>query len=397
MAGKNGPRQGGEELASEYDVIVVGAGITGSSAAYWLKKKGAGKVLLLEKGPSPACSNTVRSFYTIPLMARLAKEAVDLFHHLSDELGNDGGFKNTGFTKLIPPDWVETAKKTVAMHQSLGIDTTLIDAVEFAREHEWLNPDGVGVVVYEADSGYADPVQTTEAFVDAFSAAGGEVLFNLACRNLIRQGDRITGVETENGTLSAGAVINAAGPWARYLAEFAGLDLPMRAVREQDTVWEMRPGRPLPTTPVANAVEATYLRPLGGLRWLMGRGYPKPYVEVDPNNFKESLDNEAAIEMYELTLGRVLSIDGAKLLGGYAALYDVSPDWLPFVGPRSGLEGYYDLSAGSGHLFKTGPIFARKLADWILDNKVDDDFRQFSHDRIAAGDLFEQGFGGNRV
>ena len=84
-------------MSSEYDVIVVGAGITGSSAAYWLKKKGAGKVLLLEKGAGPACSNTgksaaiVRSFYTIPVMARLAKEAVDLFHHLSDELGNGQG------------------------------------------------------------------------------------------------------------------------------------------------------------------------------------------------------------------------------------------------------------------------------------------------------------------
>ena len=390
-------------MASNYDVIVVGAGITGSSAAYWLKKKGVDKVLLLEKGTGPACSNTgksaaiVRSFYTIPVMARIAKEAVGLFHRLTEELGKDGGFKHTGFTQLIPPDWVELAREKVAMHQSLGIDTTLIDPVEFAREHQWLNPDGVGVVVYEASSGYADPVQTTEAFADAFADAGGEVRFRSPCRGLIREGDRITGIETEDGLLSAGAVINAAGPWARYLAEFAGLDMPMRSVREQDTVWEMRPGRPLPTTPVANAVDATYLRPMGGLRWLIGRAYPKPYVEVDPNNFKESLDNEAAMEMYELTSGRVLSVEGATLLEGYAALYDVTPDWLPFVGPRDGLEGYYDLSGGSGHLFKTGPIIARELVDWIVDGKVADDFRQFSHDRVAAGNLFQQGFGGNRA
>ncbi len=390
-------------MTSNFDVIVVGAGITGSSAAYWLKKKGVDKVLLLEKGAGPACSNTgksaaiVRSFYTIPVMARIAKEAVELFHRLADELGKDGGFKPTGFTQLIPPDWVDMATEKVAMHQSLGIDTTLADPVEFARHHQWLDPDGVGAVVFEANSGYADPVRTTEAFAEAFAAAGGEARFRSPCRGLIRQGDRITGIETEDGTLSAGAVINAAGPWARYLAEFAGLDMPMRAVREQDTVWEMRPGRPLPTTPVANAVDATYLRPMGGLRWLMGRAYPKPYDEVDPNNFKESMDNEAAMEMYELTLRRVPGVAGARLLEGYAALYDVTPDWLPFVGPRDGLEGYYDLSGGSGHLFKTGPIIARELAEWILDGKVADDFRQFSHDRIAAGNLFQQGFGGNRA
>jgi sarcosine oxidase, subunit beta len=390
-------------VATDFDFIVIGAGISGSSTAYWLKKKGVGKVLLLEKGARPACSNTgksaaiVRSFYTIPVMARLAKEAVHLFHHLSDELGNDGGFKHTGFTQLLPPDWVEIARDKVAMHRSIGIETTLIDPDEFARENEWLNPEGVGVVVYEANSGYADPVQTTEAFVEAFSAAGGEARFRTPCRRLIRRGNRITGVETEDGRLSAGAVINAAGPWARYLAEFAGLDMPLRAVREQDTVWEMRPGRPLPTTPIANAVDAIYLRPLGGLRWLMGRAYPKPYVDVDPNNFKESLDNEAAMEMYALTARRVLTIEGATLLEGYAALYDVTPDWLPFVGPRDGLDGYYDFSGGSGHMFKTAPMIARELVDWILDGRVADDFRQFSHDRIAAGNLFQQAFGGNRA
>jgi sarcosine oxidase subunit beta len=390
-------------MATNFDIIVIGAGISGSSTAYWLKKKGVGKVLLLEKGAGPACSNTgksaaiVRSFYTIPVMARLAKEAVALFHYLADELGRDGMFKHTGFTQLIPRDWVETARNIVAMHRSLGIETALVDPAEFARENTWLNPGGVGVVVYETRSGYADPVQTTEAFVEAFSAAGGQVRFRTPCRRLIREGDRITGVETEDGPLSAGAVVNAAGPWARYLAEFAGLDMPLRAVREQDTVWEMRPGRPLPTTPVANAVDATYMRPMGGLRWLMGRAYPKPYVDVDPNNFKQSLDNDAAMEMYELTVGRIPTIEGAKLLEGYAALYDVTPDWLPFVGPRDGLEGYYDFSGGSGHMFKTAPMIARELVDWILDGRVADDFRQFSHDRIAAGNLFQQGFGGNRA
>lgn len=390
-------------MAADFDIIVIGAGISGSSAAYWLKKKGVGRVLLLEQGAGPACANTgksaaiVRSFYTIPVMARIAKEAVHLFHHLKDELGRDGGFKHTGFTQLIPPDWVETTREKVAMHRSLGIESAMIDPEDFARENPWLNPDGVGVVVYETSSGYADPVQTTEAFVEAFSAAGGEVRFRSPCRRLIRQGDRITGVETEDGLLSAGAVINAAGPWARYLAEFVGLDMPMRAVREQDTVWEMRPGRPLPTTPVANAVDATYLRPMGGLRWLMGRAYPKPYVDVDPNNFKQTLDNDAAMEMYELTAGRIPTIEGAKLLEGYAALYDVTPDWLPFVGPRDGVAGYYDFSGGSGHMFKTAPIIARELAAWIVDGQVADDFRQFSHDRVAAGNLFQQGFGGNRA
>ena len=390
-------------MASTYDFVVVGAGICGSSAAYYLKKNGAGKVLLVERGPSPASSNTgksaaiVRTFYTIPLMARLAKAAVDMFASFKDEFATDGGFRQTGFTQLFPEEWVDIATEKVAMHKSLGIDTRTIDPSDFARQHQWLNPKGIGIVVYEENSGYADPVRTTEAFVNAFVAAGGEARFRTPCRGLIREGDRVTGVLLEDGPLTAGTVINAAGPWSRFLAEHAGIDLPIRAVREQDTVWEVPAGRPMPTTPVANAVEAVYMRPLGGERWLLGRGYPKPYVDVDPNNFKESLDNDAALDMHERWTKRVPPLQGAKLLEGYAALYDVTPDWMPFVGPRQGLEGYCDMAGGSGHLFKTGPVIARELVLWLLEGKVADDFRQFSHDRVAADNLFNQSFGGNRV
>ena len=93
---------------------------------------------------------------------------------------------------------------------------------------------------------------------------------------------------------------------------------------------------------------------------------------------------------------RVPALQGARLIDSYAALYDVTPDWTPFFGPRSGIEGYYDACGGSGNSFKTGPVLAEELADWMIDGAVRDDFRQLSHDRIAAENPFKQAFGGNR-
>ena len=132
------------------------------------------------------------------------------------------------------------------MHRDLGIDTDFVPEDEWARRFPWLNRDGVGAIVFERSSGYADPVQTTEAFVASFARAGGEFRPRTPVRALLREGDRVTGVLLDDGPVSAGGVINAAGPWARFLAESAGLDLPLRAVREQDAIWEVRPGRPLP-------------------------------------------------------------------------------------------------------------------------------------------------------
>ena len=384
------------------DVVVVGAGILGASTAYFLRKSGVNKVLLIERG-DPASGGTgksaaiVRSYYSVPVMARLAQEAVSLFHNLEAEIGVDGGFHATGFTQLVPPDWVNTAKELVAMHQSLGVDTDFVPESDWEKRFPWLEQDGIGAIVFEASSGYADPVQTTEGFVAAFQRDGGEFRPRTPVRSLMRDGDRISGVVLEQENITAGVVVNAAGPWSRFLAESVELDLPIHSVREQDSVWEVPTGRPLPTTPVSNPIEATYMRPMGEGRWLFGRGYPKPYFDVDPYNYKESADENFVLDLRDRWCRRIPSLQGSKLLHAYAALYDVTPDWIPFVGPREGLEGYCDAAGGSGHAFKTGPIFGRELAEWIANNNVRDDFRHFSYDRLASGNSFNQAFGGNRV
>ncbi len=389
-------------MSIHYDVIVVGAGITGASVGYFLKKKGVARVLVLDRGDGPASSNTgksagiVRTFYTVPLLARLAKAALDLFNGLPDELGKTGGFEPTGFMQLLPPDWMDIIDGIMTMQRSYGIETGLIDPSEFEHRFPWLDPDGVAAVLFEPNSGYADPLLTTEAYADAFVAAGGEFRFRTSARSLLRDGDKITGVMLDEGPVSAGAVVNAAGPWAKFLAASAGLEMEMVAVREQDTVWEVREGRPMPTTPVGNSLEAVYLRPMGGRRWIIGRGYPKPYVEVDPYNYKVTADNDFELDLLDRMGRRIPPLQGAQLIDSYAALYDVTPDWTPYFGPRAGLDGYYDACGGSGNSFKTGPVLARELVDWMIDDTVAVDFRQLSYDRIGEGNLFKQAFGGNR-
>jgi sarcosine oxidase subunit beta len=200
----------------------------------------------------------------------------------------------------------------------------------------------------------------------------------------------------DEGPVKAGGVVNSAGPWSRFLAETIDLELPLRALREQDTILEAREGREMPTTPNSNAIEPTYMRSLGEGRWLLGRGFPKPYFDVDPYNYKETADNDFSVEALDMMTKRVPPLQGARVIDGYAALYDVTPDWTPFFGPRTGLECYYDACGGSGHAFKTGPILARELVNWMLENKVADDYRRLSYDRVDDDELFVSTFGGNR-
>jgi sarcosine oxidase subunit beta len=282
------------------------------------------------------------------------------------------------------------------MQRRLGVETTLLDGAEGARDLAWLNPEDVAGICHEPRGGYADAVRVTEAYIEGVRARGGEIRERTPARALLGDASRVAGVLTEDGPVTAGVVVNAAGPWAAPLAASAGLALPMRALREQDTVWQARSGRPLPDTSISNAVDATYLRPLGGGRFVYGRGYPKDYEDVDPYNYKQSPDESFIADVATRIERRYPTLAGATRIDAYTALYDVTPDWYPFVGPRTGVEGYADASGGSGHGFKLGPAIGLELARWLTGGGVAADFRQLCHDRIAAGELFTGAYGGNR-
>jgi sarcosine oxidase, subunit beta len=383
-----------------YDAIVVGAGISGAATAYHLAKAGA-KTLLVERG-EPASGGTgksaaiIRQSYSTALLVRLARASITMFENARAELGRDAGFVQDGYCFVVSAEMLDGAKKNVAMQKSLGIVNEWSEGPGLPQHLPEINSAGIAGIVYEPHGGYADPVQATEAYVAAFQKAGGEFRARTSARRLLREGDRIMGVELDGGAVAAAHVVNAAGPWAKPLAASAGLELPLRAVREQDTVWQVPAGRTVPKSSISMGVDACYYRPLGQGRFIIGRGFPKEYHDVDPYNFKASADQDFVSDVQARVERRFPAFAGMKLIEAYAALYDVTPDWYPVVGPRAGITGYADFCGGSGHGFKIAPAIGRELADWLLTGKVTDDFRQFSHDRFAQGNLFVQSFGGNR-
>lgn len=183
---------------------------------------------------------------------------------------------------LIADAMIEAARENIAMLQSSRIETEFMNNSDVAGRLPWLSPEDVAAVVHELDGGYADPVRTTKAYVKGVGDLGGEVQVNMPVRGLLRRGDKVTGVLTDYGPVEAGNVVNAAGPWSRFLAESAGIEMNRISVREQDTVWEAHGDRPIPEVSISNGVDGIYLRPLGQRRFVVGRGFPKEYVTVDP-------------------------------------------------------------------------------------------------------------------
>jgi sarcosine oxidase subunit beta len=386
-------------MTNKFDALIIGCGIAGASLAFFLAERGL-KVAVTER-LKPASGGTglsaaiVRQHYSTPLMARLALRAVEIFEDAPSRLGRDAGYRAAGYLFLTPADALAATERNVVMQKSLGIETRMLSASEIA-ELAWLNPDGVAGAAFEPRGGYADPEVATQAFMDAAVEKGATLMERTPARALLRSGSRITGVDTDAGSLLAEWVINAAGPWSAPLAASAGIEMQMRVVREQDTIWEARANRPLPTMAISNAVDAIYIRPLAERRFIIGRGFPKTYVDVDPYNYRQTADDGFISDVGTRMSHRIPSLEGARLINSYAALYDVTVDWYQYVGPRAGLDGYADFCGGSGHGFKVAPAIAEELAGWLVDGAVRDDFRRLSYDRVGANELFVQAYGGNR-
>ena len=386
-------------MSNNFDAIIIGAGITGASTAYHLKKNGVKRILLLDRkgvaaGGTGKSAAICRQHYSTSLMARLALASISMMAEIEKEKA--GSFFQSGYMMLLPPTLIEAAAKNLELQQSVGVETRFLSKQEITTMAPWLNTDGVAEVIFEQLGGYADPVRITEYFVHKFVENGGEFRNDTPCRGLIRETDRVAGVVLDSGPLHADIVVNAAGPWAPIIAKMAGIELEIRAVREQDSIWQARSNRPLPSVSISNAVDSIYVRPMGENRFLIGQGFPKDYFDVDPYNFKQTADDEFVNLILQRTSKRYPTLEGMQLISAYSALYDVTPDWYPFIGPRSDIKGYYDASGGSGHGFKIGPAVGKELANWIMKGETSDDFSQLSYDRLASQQLFIGAYGGNR-
>jgi len=383
-----------------YDAIVIGAGISGASTAYHLGKAGA-KTLLIERG-EPASGGTgksaaiIRQSYSTPLLvAPRARQ----HQHVRNRQGRSRprrGLRADGYCFVVSHEMLEGAKEKRCDAEGAGHRQTNGAKGQAFRS---ICPRSIRT---------ASPVSVTSRMAVTPIRCGrpkpmwrvhdsrGELRARTPVRRLLRQGDGVTAVELDTGEVTARYVVNAAGPWAKPLAASAGLDLPLRSVREQDTVWQVPAGRAVrrPRSRWASTPATTGRSGKG--RFIIGRGFPKDYVDVDPTITKPVLIRissatckprvERASRRFRDEADR--SVCGA--LRRDAGLVSVRR---PARGRRPAMP---DFSGGSGHGFKIAPAIAKELADWLLNGEAADDFRQFSHDRIAQGNLFVQSFGGNR-
>ncbi|MBI4787985.1 MAG: FAD-binding oxidoreductase [Chloroflexi bacterium] len=357
-------------MVSTADVVVIGAGITGTSAAFQLARRGL-KVALVEKrflaaGSTGKSSAIIRQHYSNEITAKMALFSLRVFHNFAEVVGGDAGFVQTGFAVLVDPKDRDGLVENVAMQKRVGVNTQIVSSEEL---HD-IDPGIAGtreiVAAYEPESGYADPAFTTTSYADAARKLGAEVYQGARVTGIEMSGGRATGVKTTAGEIATGAVVNCANAWAPEIGSMVGVALPIQASRHQVATFQRPHSHTRAHLTAGDFINHIYYRPEGSALTLVGSiDAGEAEHHIDPDHYNESADYEFIEDAAQRIRNRYPYMEQALSKGGWSGIYGVTPDWHPIIDEAPEGSGFFVAAGFSGHGFKLGPAVGVMVADMV--------------------------------
>lgn len=394
-------------MTESYDVIVLGAGVVGCSAAYHAARLGAKRVLAIERrgfaeGTSSQSSGILRTHYSVPENVELARRSLEAFTDFAGYLDDpeaDCGLTLCGYLVVGRNDTRgEAIRASLARQRSMGISAVEIGA-EAAREIlPLLRTEDLEVFGYEKDAGYADPYLTATSFARAARRLGAEMHVGEDVTALLREGSRVTGVRTARGIYSAPAVICALNVWSnRFLDPQLGVKLPLVAERHEVMAFEADAPY-MPTYPVLKDMVSRsmlYARCYGKRQLLVSAGLEG--TATDPDEDQADVQLDVVAEVGEQIAERLPVFETAGIASTWTGLYDVTPDWNPVLGPFPGVDGLIVAFGFSGHGFKLSPAVGRLLAQSALQLPTEVSLAPYAYSRFGEGRLLVGRYGKGAV
>ncbi len=358
------------DLAAPADAIVVGGGTVGAWCAYFLRRSGAERVVLIEKrtlgqGASSRAAGIVRTQGGTPWAVKLGEWSRQFYLGQRDELGIDSGFTPQGY--LLPcftdPD-VAAARERMAMQNALGLNVRWLEPGQLDALNPTLTPGRTLGGTYCAEDGYLTPPRNVTAYAVALATSGVYVREGVTFTGLVTENGRVSGVQTSAGPLSAPIVVLTGGPELATVAAAAGIAVPVGGVRHQVAVTEPHPDLAPERVPmVFDLTAGLYWRPEeGGL--LFGMSNP------DESPGEATCVDEPYLALMRQRLAELVPVTASLgLRRTWAATIDYTPDHLPIIGPAivrdEVLQGATVASAGGAGMM-WGPAIARATADVAL-------------------------------
>ena len=381
------------------DVIVIGGGIIGCSAAYYLSKLGK-RVLVLEREDitrgSAGATDGVVGYHTKKPghQMDLAVQSIAMFENLSEELRMDieYGLRCGGMQPVEDKMQWDILSEIVEEQRKSGVDIHMISIEEARQIEPQLAPDLYGAL-YSPTGGKVNPIRMTIAYFRAAKRLGAEFLTETEVTGILKEGSRVLGVQTDKGEYRADAVVNACGSWAAFTARMAGIEMPIKP----------RKGQLIVTEPIGPFMDCT----LQCARYNVIKFRPETIKDPAVLKMGASLsieqtesggliigstrelvgyDRENTLEAIETILKRAVrffpALKDVCFIRAFAGLRPYTPDGLPIIGRVDALEGFYMAAGHEGDGIALAPVTGKLLAEQIVYGKESYSLEPFSPNRF---------------
>jgi FAD-dependent oxidoreductase domain-containing protein 1 len=373
-----------------YDVVIVGGGIMGCAAAYYLICGDETlKIAVVEQDPTYAQASTtlsmanVRIQFSLKENIQISQYAGEVFEKFDDDMAVEGikpgiDYKREGNLFLIRHQDREAARNALSLQKNLGCQVEWW-SIETVKQHFPLyEPIGLAGGTFGPTDGHLDPYSLLMGYKYKARTLGVTFISDKVLE-ITRNSREISGVIlAANKSLGAAIVINCAGAWAAQIALTAGVKLPIRPRKRQVFVLDsaVKPEQPLPLTILPSGL---YFRTDTGGQILLGKS-----MEEDPAEFEFTWDQERFLEhLWPELVTIVPHFDRLKLVRGWAGLYAENTfDGNAILGECPECRGFYLANGFSGHGLQQAPAVGRYLSELILQRKPTLDLSIFSPHRL---------------
>ena len=279
------------------DIIIIGGGLLGTSVAYQLAQRKAGKIILFERreiasqATSRAACLLTRA-RTKQVLMHLVQETYDCIEQIECELGESLDMQQVGsITAAASPATEQGIEQLIEAAAGFGIPYERIDREEVKGYLPWISSDTITKAVYMPTDAFIDSAQLCNGYAKAAKRLGVILRSRTGVREILRTNGRISGVRLDNGDeIAAPVVVDAAGSWSNLLSYPLGIGLPMTPVRSHFWITEVNTqlfpaNEPFAVLPDARA----FTRPdVGGL--IIGIREPQ-CISYNPQNMADSIEH----------------------------------------------------------------------------------------------------------
>lgn len=368
------------------DVVIIGGGIVGLSIAYYLALKKAGRIVLFEKGQlgegsTSRCVGGIRTQFSTEINIRFSLESLKTFEEFEAEFGIDPEFRRIGYLFLGTSEWeIEVFKENIKLQKKFGNPVEFLNSDEIGSRWPYLRMDDVLGGTFCAWDGYAGPNEILSGFARGAKRGGVRIHEGTEVIGISLAGGKIQSVKTKNEEIFTPVVVNAGGPYAASIGEMVGAKIPVKPLRRQIFITASfhLADPPIPLT--IDFSRGWYFRPEGDGLLLSGP------LDLEPS-FKLNTEYDAMAVASENATYRVPALEKARIVRGWAGLYEISPDHHAILGRVPGVEGFILANGFSGHGFQHSPAVGKVISELIVDGEaVTIDISSLSIDRFEKGE-----------